>query len=305
MSNKRTFFIITVLRIVLFASIFENSAGQALQAEKYSLNFSPNPGTILAYNLNSRINSGGKSILGKSISLSATAFGEIDFTIGQVSTDSVFTKLTTPGIRVSLQVLDEAEDYTLKASRDNAVEVVFDKSGRIRDIGNVQALEDQNIMNFSIMDVLQNYLPAFPDRPVTAGDSWTDHRRMLIPFQGTNLVVEVGVVYTLDHISPSAEGRSAQISATCTVLLSGSRASEGTIASFEGRGNGSGLMNFQVDRRCFTDYRLDYAVDGSLLLRQAEVKLVEWPFSFSAFNSLSLIELRQLNGNARGARTDQ
>jgi hypothetical protein len=46
----------------------------------------------------------------------------------------------------------------------------------------VVALEKQNVLNFSIMEVLQTYLPSYPDRPVSVGDSWKEHKRTLIPF---------------------------------------------------------------------------------------------------------------------------
>jgi len=281
----------TVVAIVLALFRLSQSACAAQEKENsFALTFSPQPGQTLIYNLNTRMNSEGKSFLGKSLSLSATASGEIDLSIRQVSKEDVFTELTTPGIQVSLQALENRDEFTLTASKDNPVQVVFDKTGRIRDVKNVEALEEQNIMNFSVVEVLRNYLPAFPDARVSVGDSWKDHKRMLIPFQGMNLVVELDVIFVLNDVLPSPEGRMALISASYTVALSGSRDLGEAVGSFEGNGFGSGSMNFLMGQGYVMEYRLDYSIDGALVVRQAEAKLLEWPFRLSVSASLSLME---------------
>lgn len=238
------------------------------------------------------MNSEGKSFLGKSLSLNATASGEVDFVIRQVSRDNVFAELTTPGIQVSLQALEQREEFTLSASTDNPVLVVFDKTGRIRDVKNVEALEEQNIMNFSVVEVLRNYLPAFPDRLISISDSWKDRKRMIVPFQSIDLVVELEINFLLNDILPSPDGRLAMISADYKVNLSGSRNLEQAVGSFEGKGFGSGNMNFLVDQGYFTEYRLDYRIDGEMVVRKAETNPLQWPFSLSVSAGLSLIEKR-------------
>ncbi len=238
------------------------------------------------------MNSEGKSFLGKSLTLNVTASGEIDLAIRQASTENVFTELTSPGIRVSLQALDTRDEFTLAAPADNPVQVIFDKTGRIRDVKRVEALEEQNIMNFSVVEVLRTYLPAFPYRPVSIGDSWKDHKRMLIPFQGMNLVVELDIDFLLNDVLPSPDGRLALISATYMVTLSGSRSLEEVVGSFEGKGFGLGNMNFLMDQGYFTEYRLDYSIDGAMVMRKAETNLRQWPFSISVNADLSLLEKR-------------
>jgi hypothetical protein len=239
------------------------------------------------------MNCEGKNFLGKSLSLDATASGEVDFAIKQAGPEAILTELSSPGIQVSVEALAGRDEFTLTAPEANPVKVIFDRTGRIRDIKNAQALEEQNIMNFSVVEVLRSYLPAFPDSPVSIGDSWKDHRRILIPFQEMNLAVELDILFRLDDVLPSPEGKAAMISADYTVALSGSKDLGEVMGLFEGKGSGSGNLNALISQGYFTEYRLNYAIDGAMVLRKYEKTLVEWPFHLYANADLMLLEKRE------------
>ncbi len=257
--------------------------------EKYSLRFDPRPGQVLSYSFNSRMNSTGESFIGKSLSLSAQASGEIDLAVRQLSTESVFTELSTPGLHVFLQSPGAQNESTLQTPADNPVWVVFDRSGRIREAGNAEALEKQNILNVTIVDILQNYLPFYPDKPVEVGESWKGHRKMSVPFQGMNLVINTEIIFTLNDVVPSIDGRMGLISAAYTVALSGQRELEEVVGAFEGQGAGSGTLIFHLDEGYFSEYRLEYSIDGEMIVRRANTRLAAWPFVLSVVASLTLI----------------
>jgi len=265
---------------------------QVSPAEQYTLRFSPRPRQTLVYSLQSRMESEGQNFLGKSLTLSAQADGEIDVFIRQVATDGVFTELSSPGIRIFLQALGRQDEFTLKNPPDSPVQMTFDRAGRIRDIKNVEKLEDQNPMNFSILEVLRNYWPAFPDRRLAVGESWPDHKRLVVPFQGMSLIIELEIAFTLNAVVPAPEGRLALVTAAYTATLSGDREVEGFRGSFEGSGTGTGSLSFQIDGGYFSEYRLDYVVDGAMVMRKAESKVVEWPFRLTANAGLLLLEWR-------------
>jgi len=238
------------------------------------------------------MNCEGQSFLGKSLALSALADGEIDVFIRQATKEDVFAELTSPGIRIFLRTPGGQDEFTLENSPDSPVRVVFDKASRIREIKNTEALEEQNPMNFSILEVLRCYWPSLPDRPIAAGETWKDHKRLEIPFQQMSLNVELEIAYTLDAVVPAPEGQLALISAAYTATVSGERELEDFRGSFEGHGNGSGNLYFQVESGYFSEYRLDYVINGEMVIRKAEAKVVEWPFKLSADASLLLLEWR-------------
>jgi len=238
------------------------------------------------------MDSEGQSFLGKSLALNALADGEIDVFIRQVSKEAVFAELTSPGIRIFLRTPGGQDEFTLENSPDAPVRVVFDKASRVREIKNAEALEEQNPMNFSILDVLRTYWPALPDGPVSVRDSWPDHKRLEIPFQQMSLIIELEIAYTLDGVVPAPEGQLALIHVAYTATVSGEREVEEFKGAFEGRGGGSGYLNFQVENGYFSEYRLDYVINGEMVIRKAEAKVVEWPFKLSADASLLLLEWR-------------
>ena len=278
--------------VKLFLEPMNRDEAQSPTSERFTLRFSPRPRQTLIYSLQSRMESEGQSFLGRSLTLSAQADGQIKVFVNQVTKDQVFTELSSPGIRIFLQTPDRQDQFTLKSPPESPVRMTFDRAGRVRDIRNIERLEEQNPLNFSIVEVLRNYWPAFPDEPVSAGSSWPDHKRIVIPFQGMNLAIELEIIFSLDAIVPSEGGRLALITAAYTAALSGERQVEEFRGSFEGRGAGSGNLSFQVEGGYFTDYRLDYVIDGAMVIRQAGSKIVEWPFRLSAGASLLLLEWR-------------
>jgi hypothetical protein len=260
--------------------------------EKVTLRFSPRARQTLVYSLQSRMESEGQSFLGRSLTLSLQAEGQIDVFVRQVGEGSVLTELSSPGVRIFLRTPARQDEFTLKNPPDSPVLLSFDKGGRIRDIRNVESLEEQNPLNFSILEALRSYWPAFADKSLTAGETWPDHKRIAVPFQGMNLIIELEILFTLNAIVPSPEGRLALITAAYSAALSGERQVEDFLGAFEGRGTGSGSLSFLVDGGYFTEYRLDYVIDGAMVVRKAESKVAEWPFRLSAGASLLLLEWR-------------
>jgi hypothetical protein len=264
-------------------------SGSMAGQEKYLLAFKPKVDQTLIYNLDTRMDSEGKSFLGQSLSLGARALGRIDLDIRQAATDRVFAELRTPGINVTLQSPGRQNEFALATPFDRPVEIVFDRSMRIRELKNVEALEKQNPLNFSILDIFRNYLPTFPDAPVGRGETWLDHKKMLIPFEGMDVVIAIDITFALDDVVLSGEGRLAFISASYVVNLSGSRNVEAYAAGFEGKGTGSGKLSCLLDEGTFTDYRLDYTVDGSMVLRKEGASVASWPFSLSMASQVNLV----------------
>jgi hypothetical protein len=52
-------------------------------------------------------------------------------------------------------------------------------------------------------------------------------------------------------------------------------------------------MNFLIDQGYFTQYRLDYSINGAMGVRRAGTKLLEWPVTISAS-----AEWNHINGDA-------
>jgi hypothetical protein len=286
-----------MIRKLIFAALLPICLALALparcqQPSSYELLFSPAPGSVLIYNLTSRMNSEGKSFLGVNLSLGVQAGGEIDLAVRQKSSDSVFAELSSPGVRVSLQVLGQPNEFTLATPADSPVLMIFDRAGRVRSVRNTERIERRNPLNFSVMDMLRNYLPTLPDKPIAVGDSWQDHKRLQIPFQEMRLLVEIEITFFLRDVVPSPQGELALVAATYSVHLTGSRELENVTGKFEGRGAGTGSLSFLIDKGCFTNYRLDYSLDGAMILSGGEGKLAEWPFTLSESAELTLVEWR-------------
>jgi hypothetical protein len=104
-----------------------------------------------------------------------------------------------------------------------------------------------------------------------------------------NLAVELDIMFLLNLLLPSPDGRLALNSATYSVTLSGSQNLKEAFGSFEGKGVGSGNLNVLVDRGYFTQYRLDYNINGTMVVRGAGTKLLEWPVTLSATADFSLL----------------
>ena len=149
-----------------------------------------------------------------------------------------------------------------------------------------------NPFNVSIPQILRDYFPVFPVEPVGRGDSWSETRRLSIPFQGIDVQVNLAITYTLDDIVPTADGRMAAISAVYRVGLSGGKDLGETQGVFEGEGLGSGSLQIQADQGWFSQYRIDFKTDAAFVMKKGAERLVEFPFSFSAFAEVVLINVQ-------------
>ncbi|HVP90662.1 MAG TPA: hypothetical protein VMS75_05530 [Terriglobales bacterium] len=259
------------------------------QAEKTALRFGPAAGTALTYGINGQVNVGGKDFFGKDLTLDASAQGDLRLTVLNTGRDGVLAGLTTSGIEVRAQLPGESQSQSLRTAEGRSLEVVFNRSGKVMDIRNPDVLAQQNVLNFSIPQILRDYFPVFPAEPVGPGDQWRESRRLTVPFQGLELQINLVIDYTLNDIMPSPDGRKALISAVYTVAVSGSRDLGETIGVFEGKGQGTGYLNFLVDAGYFTEYRLDFKVDAAFVSKKGTKRLLEMPFTFSVLAEVNLI----------------
>ena len=58
---------------------------------------------------------------------------------------------------------------------------------------------------------------------------------------------------------------------------------------FEGQGAGAGSLQFRIDKGWFSEYRIDFKSDAAFVMKKGEDRLAEFPFSFSAFAEVVLI----------------
>jgi hypothetical protein len=258
------------------------------QEERIALQFGPPVGTALTYSLTGQVNVSGKNLLGQDISLNADSQGDIRFAVTALTQDTVRAALTTSGIDVRAQLPDKTQSQTLKTLEGKALEVVFNRTGKVMDIRNPEVLAQQSILNFSIPQILRDYFPTFPTQAVGIGDQWRESRRLTIPFQGLDLQVNLTVDYTLSDIVPTPEGRRAIVSAAYTVSVSGAKDLGESTGLFEGSGSGTGYVNFLADRGYFTEYRLDFKTDASFVVKKGDKRLLEWPFSFYVVADVNL-----------------
>jgi hypothetical protein len=259
------------------------------QAEKIALRFGPAVGANLTYMINGQVNVSGKNLVGQDISLNADSQGEIRIGVTALTQDTVRAGLTSSGIDVHVQSPNGNQSQTLRTVGGKALEVVFNRTGKVMDIRNPDVLEQQSLLNFSIPQILRDYFPTFPTEPVGPGDQWRESRRLSIPFQGLELQVNVTVDYVLNDIVPTPEGRRAVVSAIYSVAVSGSKDLGDSVGVFEGRGSGTGYVSFLADRGYFTEYRLDFKTDAAFVVKKGEKRQLEWPFSFSVLADVNLI----------------
>jgi hypothetical protein len=203
--------------------------------------------------------------------------------------DSVLAGLTSSGIQVQIQLPDGTQLQTLKTLAGKSLQVVFNPTGKVLEIRNPEALAQVDILNFSIPQILRDYFPAFPTKPVEAGDHWRESRRLTVLFQGLELQVNLAIDYMLNNIFPSPDGRKAVVSAVYTVSVSGSRDLGESIGVFEGRGAGTGYLNVLVDRAYFTEYRLQFGTDAAFVVKKGTKRLLEIPFSLSVLADVNLV----------------
>ncbi len=259
------------------------------QAEKTLLQFGPAAGTKLVYTINGQVAVGGKNFLGNSLDLNSSCNGDIRFWVKNAARDTVRADITTTGIDVQIQSPDRTLNQTLRTVDGKALDVVFNRTGRVQSISNAKALNQDSVMNFSIPQILSDYFPTFPAQPVAPGDQWRETRRLTVPFQEIEIRVDLAIDYTLTDIVPTPDGRRAVVSAAYTVTVSGSRPFGETVGSFEGKGSGTGFLNLLMDQGYFTDYRIDFKTDAAFIMRQGTKKLLEYPFTFSVMADVNQI----------------
>jgi hypothetical protein len=266
-------------------------AGQqpAQEREKIALRFGPAEGSRLTYSLSSVVNVDGKNFLGKDLALNADSRGEIRLLAKPSTRDTVRADLTTPGIEVNIRLPDRVQSQKLGTSEGQALEVVFNRTGRVESIRNPEVIGSGSPFNISLPQILRDYFPTFPVDPVGRGDSWNESRRLTIPFQGLDLQVNLAITYTLDDILPADDGRLAVISAVYRVTVSGSKDLGETQGVFEGEGAGAGTLQVHVDKGWFSEYRIDFKTDAAFVMKKGQDRLVEFPFSFSAFAEVVLL----------------
>lgn len=276
-------------RIRLIVTALAALAVSLSSQEKVSLRFGPAEGTRLTYSLSSVVNVDGKSLLGKDLALNADSRGEIQFLAKPSARDTARADLTTSGIDVNIRLPDRVLSHKLGTTDGQALEVVFNRTGKVESIRNPEALGSGNPFNISLPQILRDYFPAFPAQPIGRGESWTESRRLSIPFQGLDLQVNLAITYTLDDVLPGSDGRLAYISAVYRVTVSGAKDLGDTQGVFEGQGAGAGSLQVQLDKGWFSEYRIDFQTDAAFVMKKGADRLAEFPFSFSAFAEVVLI----------------
>jgi hypothetical protein len=285
-----------VLTAVLIAALAGSSGSLPGQTQdKVALRFGPAEGTALTYSLSSVINVDGKNFLGTDLALNADSRGEIRLVAKPSSRDTVRADLTSSGIDVNIRLPEKVLSQKLGTTQGEALDVVFNRTGKVESIRNPEAVGGPNPFNVSIPQILRDYFPAFPAEPVGRGDTWSESRRLTIPFQGLDLQVNLAIAYTLDDLLPSGDGRTAFISAVYRVTVSGTKDLGETQGVFEGEGTGAGSLQVQVDRGWFSEYRIDFKTDAAFVMKKGKDRLAEFPFSFSAFAEVILIGIQPPN----------
>jgi hypothetical protein len=276
-------------RIWLLIPVLAALAVPLSSQDKVELRFGPAEGSRLTYSLSSVVNVDGKNLLGRDLALNADSRGEIQFLAKPSSRDTVRADLTTPGIDVNVRLPDRVLSHKLGTTGGQPLEVVFNRTGKVEAIRNPEAIGSGNPFNISLPQILRDYFPAFPVGPVGRGESWTESRRLSIPFQGLDLQVNLAITYTLDDVLPAPDGRLAYISAVYRVTVSGSKDLGDNQGVFEGEGAGAGSLQVQIDKGWFSEYRIDFKTDATFVLKKGGERLAEFPFTFSAFAEVVLL----------------
>ncbi len=260
--------------------------------EKIALRFAPAEGTRLTYSLSSVINADGKNLLGTDLALNADSRGEIRLLSKPSSRDTVRADMTSPGIDVNIRLPEKVISQKIGTTEGEPLEVVFNRTGKVETIRNPEVLGGGNPFNVSIPQILRDYFPAFPAEPVGRGESWLESRRLTIPFQGLDLQVNLAITYTLDDVLPADDGRLALISAVYKVTVSGTKDLGDSQGVFEGEGAGAGSLQVHVDKGWFSEYRVDFKTDAAFVMKKGKDRLAEFPFSFSAFAEIVLLNVQ-------------
>lgn len=260
----------------------------ALLQQEYSIVFSPTVGDQLTYIMYTSVKAEGKDFSGRDISLSLNASGDISFDVKRIVHDTLLMALTTPGINIEAISINGVQNHCLKTQENKSLQATFDQRGSLREIYNLDAINSDRFMNISLAQILHDYFPVLPGRPVSIGEIWIDNRDIIIPFGGINLDVSIETKYMLQNVIPTAQGDLALISLTYMVALSGSKNFGEWVAGFEGKGTGEGLLNFLIHRGCFQEFGADYQTEGVFIIKNEDQALGEWPFHLSIFSSAAL-----------------
>ncbi len=279
-----------LLPIPVLALTLSLTASLPAGQDKVALRFGPDEGSRLTYSVSSVINVDGKNFLGKDLALNADSRGEIRLLARATTRDTVRVDLTTSGIDINARLPDRVLSRKLGTTRDEPLEVVFNRTGKVESIRNPQAVGGDNPFNISLAQILRDYFPMFPVDPVGRGDSWSEERRLTIPFQGLDIQVDLAVTYTLDDLLPADDGQTAYVSAVYRVTVSGSKDLGEARGVFEGQGAGAGSLQIRVDKGWFSEYRIDFKSDAAFVMKKGEDRLAEFPFSFSAFAEVVLLD---------------
>jgi len=272
---------------------------QAGQQDKISLRFGPAQGTSLTYSLSSVVSVDGKNMLGVDLALNADSRGEVRLLAKPSARETVRADLTSPGVDVNIRLPEKVISQKIGTTKGEPLEVVFNRTGRVESIRNPEVLGGGNPFNVSIPQLLRDYFPTFPAQPVGRGESWVETRTLTIPFQGLDLQVNLAITYTLDDILPADDGRLALISAVYKVGVSGVKDLGETQGVFEGEGAGAGSLQVHVDKGWFSEYRVDFKTDAAFVMKKGADRLAQFPFSFSAFAEIVLINVQEPIGPVR------
>ena len=289
--------------IAAAAMAFALAAAHALlpgqEQGKIALRFGPAEGTRLTYSLSSVVNVDGKNFMGLDLALNADSRGEIQLFSKAATRDTVRADMTSPGIDVNIRLPEKVISQKLGTTTGEPLDVVFNRTGRVESINNPEVVGGGNPFNISIPQILRDYFPAFPAEPVRRGESWLETRRLTIPFQGLVLQVNLAITYTLDDILPAEDGRLALISAVYKVTVSGAKDLGDSRGIFEGEGAGAGSLQVHVDKGWFSEYRVDFKTDAAFVMKKGTDRLAEFPFSFSAFAEVMLLNAQAPEGIIR------
>jgi hypothetical protein len=284
----------TARKIIATFSLLGAAAAAAARPpqDKISFRFAPAEGARLTYSLTSAVNVDGKNFLGKDLALNADSRGEILFLARPSTRDTVRADLSSPGLAVNVRLPDRVMSHAIGTKDGEALEVVFNRSGKVETIRNPEALSTGNPFNISIPQILRDYFPVFPVQPVARGDTWTETRRLTIPFQGLDLQINLVIDYTLEDVLPAAYGQTALVSTAYRVVVSGTKDLGETQGVFEGQGAGAGHLQFLLERGCFSEFRFDFKTDAAFVMKKGKERLLEFPFSFSAFAEIVLVNIQ-------------
>jgi len=287
--TSRNTFAAALLAVALAAGPAAAGPGQ----DKIALRFGPAAGTALTYSISSVVNVDGKSLLGVDLALNADCRGEVRLLAKPSSRDTVRADLTSPGLDVNIRLPEKVFSQKIGATRGEPLEVVFNRTGKVESIRNPEAIGGGNPFNVSIPQLLRDYFPTFPAEPVGRGESWVETRRLTIPFQGLDLQINLAITYTLDDIVPADDGPLALVSVIFKVGVSGVKDLGDTQGVFEGEGTGAGSLQVHVAKGWFSEYRVDFKTDAAFVMKKGADRLAQFPFSFSAFAEIVLINVQE------------